>query len=132
MLLWKFNTANFSVSVTTADEPLESDRYMDKDCAAECRANVKSGKWKCFSVCARVVHVPTGVVLASDYLGQCIYADRKDFRDHIGIEEKSRRDCIAYGSYFSGMVRTVCREARKTLVSNRALIMKGKVNARLS
>lgn len=111
MKLWSFETKNFRVMCNTFDEPFRAP-YMDADLADECRAKTKSGEWKCFTVEVTVLHKPTGAMLANEYLGQCIHANRKEFRDHVGINEKSRRDGRAYGSYFSQMVREACSAAR--------------------
>jgi len=58
----------------------------------------------------------SGEVLGESYLGECVYDDPEEFRDHIGVKKLSRKDGIEYGSYFSDMVREVCRAARQKLI----------------
>lgn len=105
--MWKFNTAHFSVIWLTEPDVLNTD-YMDPDVARECRQKVRSGEWKCFSSVVRVVHRATKAVLAEAYLGNSIYADPREFRDHLGCRNKG------YGSYFSDMVREAILETRKS------------------
>lgn len=108
MNIWKFKTKNFVVEFKTEDEPFDGS-YMDKELIAECRQKIKSREWKCFTAMVVVTHRPTKRELDTQYLGQCIYSDRKDFIDHRGM------NAGGYGSYFSQMVREACAEARKQL-----------------
>jgi hypothetical protein len=50
-----------------------------------------------------------GQEVGADYLGQSIYENVSDFRDHIGMNTRG------HGSYFSDMVRGAVAEARKNL-----------------
>ena len=104
--MWSFKTAHFTVEWLIERDVLNTD-YMDSDLADECRANVRSGEWKCFSSTIQVVHRATKRVLSESYLGNSIYADPREFRDHFGMNGKG------YGSYFSDMVREAVADARK-------------------
>lgn len=127
--IWTFETENWIVSVDADHDHLVLDEdEMDADVLAEVLPKLESGEMIQFCVVASVTHRLTGMVLAQDYLGGCIYASKKDFRDHVGIKIKSRKDGCNYGSYFSDMVRTVCKDARaenykfrKTLAFERVL-----------
>ena len=117
MSLWKFKTKNFVVELKSADEPFDGS-YMERDFVDECRQKINSGEWKCFTAMVSVTHRPTKRELDTQYLGQCIYADRKGFIDHRGM------NAGGYGSYFSQMVREACSEARKVLKAARLDAMK--------
>lgn len=106
-LIWKFRTANFVVKVVAIDEN-EPDLSFDE--TGETQAKVASGEWTVF--CAKASVSFRGEEIASDYLGNCIYADLNDFRDHVGLASKSRADGCNYGSYFADMVANVIKEAR--------------------
>lgn len=104
--MWSFKTAHFRVEWLVERDALNTD-YMDPDLANECRTKVRSGEWKCFTSTIRVVHLATKNVLSESYLGNSIYADPSEFRDHFGMNGKG------YGSYFSDMVREAIADARK-------------------
>ena len=53
--------------------------------------------------------------LSSDYLGNCIYPTPRAFMDHMGLRAHNRRTGHNCGSYFSDMVRSVVRDARKAV-----------------
>lgn len=103
---WKFSTKNFMVTWATEKEQVDT-ADMDPSLAAECRSKVNSGEWTCFNSRVQVTHRATGVVLGEAWLGNSIYADSTEFRDHFGIADT---EC---GSYFSQMVRESLAEARK-------------------
>lgn len=107
MKIRQFNTRNFSVTVT-AEEEFDPDFSFDE--TGETQAKVNSGEWMCF--CAKVTVEADGVELATDYLGNCIYADPREFMDHKG---RGRGDSAKYGSYFSDMVSNAIADARKEL-----------------
>lgn len=109
--IWSFRTAQFRVTVD-AGEDFDLDLSWDDD--GSVRAGLESGKLTSFMVRARCVHVPSGAE-TEDFLGGCIHESVSDFRDHVGINEKGRRDGCNYGSYFSDMVRTVTGEMRDKL-----------------
>ena len=104
--MWSFKTKNFTVMWEIEPDTLYT-KYMDADLAAECLEKVRSGEWKCFMSTVRVVENKSKVELATEYLGNSIYGNPADFRDHFGMKQKG------HGSYFSDMVRTAVREARK-------------------
>jgi len=111
--IWTFETTNYIVSVDATPEYTPLDGSMDKELISEVIYKLEHGLFERFAVVASVTHRTTGYVLAQDYLGDCIYEDFASFRDHIGVNIKSREDNRNYGSYFSDMVRTVVAEARK-------------------
>ena len=104
--MWSFKTKNFTVVWEIEPDSLYTE-YMGADLAAECRANVRSGKWKCFTSIVRVLENSGKTELAAEYLGNSIYENPEEFRNHFGMNQKG------HGSYFSDMVRTAVREARK-------------------
>lgn len=104
--LWTFKTARFTVKWQIEPAYCED---LSWDETGETKANLESGLWFCFD--SRVVIYCDGREVGSDYLGQSIYENPRDFRDHIGMNARG------HGSYFSDMVREACREARKTLAN---------------
>ena len=109
--MWTFKTANIEIRWEIAPED-HIDLSWDE--TGETAENLKSGLWLCFVSRMQAIHIPTGAVLAEDYLGQSIYEKPCEFRDHIGARGK-------YGSYFKDMVLTVCQEARKTLATMQSI-----------
>ena len=99
--IYTFRTRNFCVKVEALPE-YEPDLSFDE--SGETAEMIERGDWLCFSVRASLSFRDSGI--AEDYLGNCIYANFRDFRDNIG----SKRG--GYGSYFSDMVRQVIREGR--------------------
>lgn len=100
--IWRFNTARFSV-ILDCDWEESPDFSFDEtgEVAEKCR----NGTWDC--VCFRVRVLLDGEEISSDYLGNSIHADVRDFaREHLGCRPKG------YGSYFSDMVREAIGEAR--------------------
>lgn len=96
----------------------DDDVDLSWDETGEVRARLQSGEYVCFIARARLFY--DGVKLADDYLGGCIYADPAEFQDHrqCGAETRRLRESgnpVAYGSYFAGMVRGVCRAGRAKL-----------------
>lgn len=104
--LWSFKTKHFTISWTIEDDALDT-AGMAKSLARKCRSKVDSGEWTCFLSEITVTHTKTGAVLGEAYLGNSIYEDPTEFRDHFGMNKKG------YGSYFSQMVRDAVAEARK-------------------
>ena len=130
--IWTFETANFCVSVDAMPEYAPDLSWMDADELAL----VDRGSLLVFTVRAQVTDKRTGIELATDYLGNCVYENFADFRDHIGIQEYRREQYKKYlavtcepvsydkfliGSYFSDMVRNVCDEARTELDNMRRI-----------
>ena len=101
--LWTFNTKRFSVVLECE---LEQDADISWDDTGEVAEKLESGEWTNF--CFRVRVLFDGNDIACNYLGNSIYADPADFRDHIGSKGK-------WGSYFSDMVHQSIDEARKYL-----------------
>lgn len=109
--LWRFNTKRFSVDLACAEEYAPD---ISWDESGEVREKLESGEYVC--ACFRIRVLLDGAEIASDYLGESIYADVSDFRrEHIGLTAKSRADGCNYGDYFSGMVRGAISAARKHL-----------------
>ncbi len=106
--MWSFKTPQFIITWEIEKDPLDTS-YMDASLAKECRQNVKSGKWKCFTSEISVTHRATKIKLGEAFLGGSIYENPADFRDHFGMNSKG------HGSYFSQMVREAVEEARKRL-----------------
>ena len=74
----------------------------------------RGGVARCVRVRVRVW--VDGVEIASDYLGNSVYADPADFvREHYGIRPKGRADGCNYGCYFPDMVRQAIAKARKAV-----------------
>ena len=108
--VWDFETARFRVVV---DCDWESDPDLSWDETGETREKIESGEWG--NYCFRARLFCDGREIATDYLGNSIYADPVEFRDHIGLAIKSRADGHNYGSYFTDMVRSVIAKGRKAL-----------------
>lgn len=103
--MWTFRTAQFLVEWAITDEP---DPDLSFDETGETLEKCQSGEWQCFLSRMRVVHTPTGQTIGEDFLGNSIYADPAEFRDHIGNRGR-------YGSYFRDMVSAAIDEARGTV-----------------
>lgn len=101
--LWTFRTRNFSIRLSCEAESCPDLSWADQ----ETLDNLESGTWGNYTF---AVHVfgPHGEELGADYLGNSIYADPADFRDHIGARG-------AWGSYFIDMVRNAIEQARDNL-----------------
>jgi hypothetical protein len=85
----------------------EYDLDLSWDETGEIAAGVEDGTYTVF--CAKCAVFVDGEEIAADYLGQCIYADIMDFRDHVGCK------ATGCGSYFSDMVREAVSLARAEL-----------------
>ncbi len=103
--IYKFKTRNFTIRVDAVEETNPDFSFDDSD---ETLNGIENGELTCFAVRASVSF--RGSVVGTDYLGNCIYQNFRDFRDHLGI--KKHANC---GSYFADMIRESIREARKTL-----------------
>lgn len=88
-------------------EALEENDYsfdlMEPQDAKEAQDKINSGELVLF--CAKVTAERSGIELASDYLGGCIYEDATDFYT------------IYEGEYFADMVQNVLAEAKPNLIS---------------
>lgn len=98
--IWQFRTANFRIAYEVFPE-YDLDLSWDED--GETRDRLERGLLVAFV--AKVAIYWQGREIAADYLGNCIYENAEDFRDHFGGK----------GSYFSDMVRSAVREARRNL-----------------
>jgi hypothetical protein len=112
--MWSFETDNFRVEWSIAPEE-DPDYSFDE--TGETVKKIESGEWQCFMSRMRIVHLPTGADLAEAHLGNSIYANPAEFRDHIGARGK-------YGSYFRDMVSTCVSEARKTAKTMREITLR--------
>jgi hypothetical protein len=108
--IWEFETARFRVVVGW---DWEDSPDLSWDETGETREKLESGEWGNYCFVAKVYC--DGRELAADYLGNSIYAEPGEFRDHIGLAAKSRADGCNYGSYFKDMVDNVITEARKAI-----------------
>ena len=107
--VWSFSTARFNLYLEAAPEP---DPDLSWDDTGETQENIADGTWTNYLF--RVRLEMDGIEIATDYLGNSIYANASDFRDHLGIKKLGEN----YGSYFAGMVRHVCIEARQIIRNN--------------
>ena len=105
-IVWQFKTRNFTVQwlISPCD-----DLDLSWCETGETRENIESGLWTAFDSEMRVLF--RGVEIGAACLGQSIYENPADFRDHIGMNAKG------HGSYFSDTVREAISEARKTLAN---------------
>ena len=111
--IYSFKTANFVLEVNALTE---HDPDFSFDETGDILNKVNNGELLVF--CAQCVIYTNDfdrTEIASTYLGDCIYKEYRDFRDHLGINKKSKADNRNYGSYFSDMVRETCKEARLTI-----------------
>ena len=108
-VMWTFETARFRVEWQVQ---LCDDLDLSWDDTGETRDNIESGLWCAFD--SAVVVYFDDREIGADYLGESIYEDPSDFRDHIGMNAKN------HGSYFSDLVRNAIAEARKTLAREAA------------
>ena len=102
-VLWRFTTGEFTVVVDAIDEDYPD---LSWDQTGEVREKINSGEYVVF--CARARLLWNGIELATDYLGDCIYSNPKEFVNHRGTRGQ-------YGSYFKVMVSNVITEGRKAL-----------------
>lgn len=114
-VMWQMKTRHFTVVWRIENDALNTS-YMDPDMARECRENVRSGKWKCFTSEIQVIENGSKVALGESFLGNSIYENPADFRDHLGMNRKG------HGSYFSQMVREAIAEARKAFPAHQKRI----------
>lgn len=103
--IYTFKTRNFTIRVDAVEETNPDFSFDD---TGEAQEMIERGDWLCFAVRASVSF--RGSDIGEDYLGNCIYQNIRDFRDHFGIRKHA--NC---GSYFTDMIRESIREARKTL-----------------
>ncbi len=111
--LWKFRTANFTIEVDAFADP---DVDLSFDDTGEVRQKLRTGELTAFRTEARVTRWD-GLVIGEANLGGSIYENPREFRDHVGLAIKSRREGRLYGSYFKQMVSDAVDEARKHIES---------------
>jgi len=136
--IFTFKTKNFTVIVDAQEETMPIDHCDTEQETARIYRRIENGELVYFCAHAYVLD-QYGNEIADDYLGGCLYKDFADFMDHKGIglfaqERKLKRarspkrkaelaGIIAkiekrgycYGSYFSQIVKQVCRDAREHL-----------------
>ena len=115
--MWQFKTRNLTVRWLTESSTLDT-TGLDAETTTEWRKNIRTGKWKCFNSDIQVVCNHTGVLLGESSLGNSIYANPADFRDHFGITAKG------YGSYFKQMVKEAVAQARERIPAHQAWVAK--------
>lgn len=103
-LMWEFNTRNFSVRWYIT-ECIDPDLSWDE--GGYFKKSLEQGDSIAFN--SEIAVFYKGRKIGADYLGESIYENPKEFRDHIGMKGKR------YGSYFSDMVRNAINQARETL-----------------
>lgn len=118
MKIWEFKTKNFIVRMSCEYEQHSLDLSWDE--TGEVCEKLASGEWQAYTFHAEVIERATGATIGEDYLGESIYANPEDFRDHVGLAIKSRADGRNYGSYFMDMIREAISEARKSYAKPRA------------
>jgi hypothetical protein len=119
--IWKFETENFTVRMDWEYDQDTVDLSWDE--TGETAEKLEDGEWAVYTFIARVIENATGNEIGVDYLGASIHADPDDFRDHVGLAAKSRRDFgegrSGYGSYFMDMIGRAIEEARETYAKPR-------------
>jgi hypothetical protein len=108
--IWSFRTKRFKVALDATPE-CDVDLSWDED--GEVREKINADVYSVVTFRVRVLL--DGNEISADYLGNSIYENVRDFRDHIGLAAKSRKDGRRYGSYFIDMVHEAISEARDTL-----------------
>jgi hypothetical protein len=102
--LWTFRTQNFRIEWRVRPCHAVDLSFDDDGSVAE---GLESGRLEAFD--SEMIVYYWGQEVGADYLGQSIYENVSDFRDHIGMNTRG------HGSYFSDMVRGAVAEARKNL-----------------
>lgn len=87
MEMWRFETARFAV-VWTISDCYDLDLSWDE--SGEVAEKLESGEYQAFD--SAVTVYLDGREIAADYLGQSIYADPADFRDHVGLSKRATAD----------------------------------------
>ena len=91
----------YEIQFHALDEELALDSFFD-DCPKQIEKDIEKGNLVVF--CAKVVALKKGIVLAEEYLSQCIYEDYTAF-----FEEED--------GYFDDMLDNVVVAAKDTLKS---------------
>lgn len=124
MEMYRFEIGRFAV-VATIHPCYDLDLSFDD--TGETRANLESGLWEAFDTCVKVEL--NGVEIASDWLGQSIYANPADFFTGHRDADPMNRNCslmraargsnVAICHYFPGMVSEAIRQARAWIADSR-------------
>jgi len=115
--MWQFKTRNFTVMWLISPDVFRSDG-IEPERAAEWRKDIRAGKLKCFDSEIRVVCNATGIVLGEEYLGNSLYENPAEFRDHFGMTKGG------FGSYFAQMVKEAIAQARERFPAHQAMLAK--------
>ena len=102
--IWIFKTARFAVTLDCTEET-DPDLSWSED--GEVLRQLEAGLL--YNLCFRVRVTLDGGEVGADYLGNSVYADPAEFRDHFGCKPKG------YSSYFTDMVREAIAQARKNV-----------------
>ena len=109
--IWKFETARFTVILECDFEDYPD---ISWDETGEVREKLESGEWGNYCFAVRVLCDDNEI--ATDYLGNSIYADPREFYiEHLGIRAQARASGMNIGCYFTDMVSRAIAEARKRL-----------------
>ena len=100
--IWQFKTKQFRVELACMPESRPDLSWAD----AETIEKLDNGTY--VNVCFRVSVYWRDALVGRDYLGNSVYENVADFRDHVGSKDK-------WGSYFTDMVREAIRETRTRL-----------------
>jgi hypothetical protein len=87
MRLWEFKTAQFAIvwKISPCD-----DLDLSWCETGETRANLESGLWQAFD--SEIIVRWKGQTIGAAYLGQSIYKDPREFRDHIGMNGQALQE----------------------------------------
>lgn len=113
--MWQFKTRNFTVLWLITPDVLCT-AGIEPERAAEWKKDIRAGKLKCFQSEIRVVCNATGIALGEAYLGNSLYENPAEFRDHFGMSAGG------FGSYFAQMVKEAIDEARKRFPAHQAAL----------
>jgi len=110
--LWSFRSGDFRVTLECAPEPYPDSSWWDE----ETRDKIERDVWGVYVF--KVAVYWRGQKLAADHLGDSVYADPREFRDHREAAKQTRElrakgNPAIVGSYFSDMVHQAISEARR-------------------
>lgn len=91
----------FDITLEALDENGTIEGTMDDEILEEILPKIQSGELQRF--CAKVSVSIDGIVLGTDYLGECIYKDLEDF------------SVVEADGYLSDMIETAIDEAKNNL-----------------
>lgn len=113
--MWQFKTRSFTVQwLIEPDAP--NMVGIPAAQAAAWKKDIRAGKLKCFLSIIRVTCNATGIALGEAYMGNSMYANPADFRDHFGVT------AAGFGSYFKQMVKQAVADARERFPAHQARI----------